>query len=364
MFSTARANPSWNVRRYREGDENGIVDLLNLAWKTRFGKWHSLEYWHWKYKQNPAGPPIIWLAEENNQIIGHYGIIPVIMKIGNSYMTGSFSGDAATRPDHQGRGVFSSIVNKCSQDAAEKGFQITYGFANTNLGAIYKRYERRGHISFIKSVVKLLNSRPGPRKLKKRMISTNISNAIVPGPLKIERVDRFDQRIDELWDVLSRNFAIIVKRNEQYLNWRYAENPEKKYLIYQAEKDGDILGYCVLDEIQSQNQKLGAIVDILGFQDRFKTLERLLETAVQVLKLRGVDAVFSTISEEHRYIATFQKVGFVVHPRNQRALYAAINLRGSYLDERDIYSQALVLSQNSFFTEKDKWFMIFGDGAL
>jgi len=78
---------SWNLRKYRNGDEQAIFELLNIA----YGKWHSLEYWKWKYKKNPAGSPIIWLAEHNNKIISHYGIIPIRMKVGNTYMTGSFS---------------------------------------------------------------------------------------------------------------------------------------------------------------------------------------------------------------------------------------------------------------------------------
>jgi hypothetical protein len=42
----------------------------------------------------------------------------------------------------------------------------------------------------------------------------------------------------------------------------------------------------------------------------------------------------------------------------------SINLRGSALDERKIFSQALTLSQNAFFKEKGNWCMMYGDGDL
>ncbi len=135
---------SWNLRKYREGDELSIVDLLN----TVFRKWRGLAYRKWWYKQNPAGSPIIWLAEHDNKIIG------------NTYLTGSFSCDAATHPEYQGKRVFSSVVNRCYQDAAENNIPLTYGLANINLGPPYKRYEWRGHISFITNMIKVLNWEP------------------------------------------------------------------------------------------------------------------------------------------------------------------------------------------------------------
>ncbi len=358
---TKRTEFPWSIRPYREGDENGIVELLNLAWKARFGKWHDLPYWHWKYKQNPAGHPIVWIAELEDKIIGHYGIVPVIMKVGNTYMTGSFSGDAATHTNYQGRGVFSSIVNRSYADAAEKGITITYGFANTTLPAIYKRYEQRGYICFIQSITKLLGSKTVRKQLKSQ---GQIGHERNTGPLRIEKINRFDQRIDTFWKTISNYFPIIVRRNQQYLNWRYTSNPEKEYLIYTAKKDDQILGYCVLDEMQSQKLRLGAIVDILASHDQPRTLEYLLATAVQILRERGVDAIFSMISEEHRYNAAFRKAGFVPHPRHRRALYAALNLNGSHLNELEVYTQALALSQNSFLKKKSNWHMMFGDGSF
>jgi hypothetical protein len=108
--------------------------LLN----TVFSKRRSLEYWKWKYKNAPAEHPVIWLAECNSKIIGHYAIVPVTMKIGNAYIADSFGSSAATDPDHQDKGVFSPIVNTCYVDAAENDIPITCGFADRNLGPTYK----------------------------------------------------------------------------------------------------------------------------------------------------------------------------------------------------------------------------------
>ncbi len=362
---------SWKLRKYRDGDEQAIVELLNFA----FGKWHSLRYWKWKYRENPAGSPIIWLAEHDSKIIGHYGIIPIKMKVGNMYVTGSFACNGATHPEYQGRGVFSSIVNRCYFDAAENGIPLTYGFAMIHLGPTYKRYEWRGHISFLVRVMKVLNWEPllGRHLHNKFLIRAGSCvmervrrSRFEDGNLEIERVDLFDERIDRLWERVSKDFKIIVVRDQTYLNWRYVDQPENEYIILTAVKNGEILGYCVLSEEQHGNLRYGFIVDVLGFQNHYSAIDCLIQRALEHFKERDVDIVSCIMSEKHPYKAIFKRSGFVTSRAHalipKRALYATVNLPGSIIDEKEAYSQALLFSQNSFLREKKNWFMMSGDG--
>lgn len=357
---------SWNLRKYRDGDEQSIVEMLNIA----FGSWRSLEYWKWKYKKNPAGSPIIWLAEHNNKIIGHYGIIPIRMKVGNTFMTGSFAADAATHPKYQGKGVFSSLVNRCYLDAAENDLPITYGFAQYRLGPTYKRYEWRGHICFMGPMIKVLNWKPVlsryvPSKFLVRAAARTLGkirrSRYGNGSLKIERISRFDERINRFWEEISKHFRIIVKRDQRYLNWRYLDHPENEYTIYTAVKDHRILGYSVLTEKQHENLRLGCIVDILGFQNHCNVVGYLIQGALECFREKDVDGIICGMSEKHPYKSTFMKAGFIAYPRRHTALYATINFRGSSIHENEAYSQALVLSQNYFLKEKRNWFMMYGD---
>lgn len=354
---------SWNLRKYQNGDERSIVELLNIA----FGKWHSLAYWKWWYKKNPAGSPIIWLAEHNNMLIGHYGIIPIKMKVGNTYLTGSFSCDAATHPDYQGKGVFSSIVNKSRMDAAENNIPITYGIANINLGPTYKRYEWRGHICFIADMIKVLNWEPllnryihnkflshfTARIIKKIRLSSYENKGI-----KTERISHFDERINKFWEESSKNFKIMVKRDQKHLNWRYVDHPENKYTFYIAVKKNRIIGYCVLLE----HSRTGLIVDILSSEDHRNVISCLIQQAFEQFKEQDIDLVSCQISEKNPYKEIFKKAGFITYPRRKLALFTSINLRGFHVDEKKYYSQALQLSQNPFFKEKRNWFIMSGDG--
>jgi hypothetical protein len=356
---------SWVLRKYREGDEQATLQLLN----TVFSKRRSLEYWKWKCKNNPAGHPVIWLAECNGKIIGHYAMVPVTMKIGNAYITGSVGCGAATDPDHQGKGVFSSIVNRCCVDAAENDIPITYGFADRNLGPTYKRYERMGHISFVIRMMKVLDWQSvvatyAPSRLfstAARALGRMTISQCSSRDLSLEKINRFDDRFDALWQEISRDFTVIAKRDKAYLNWRYMGHPEREQIVYAAVEDYRVLGYCVLAERQHQSLKLGLIVDIIGSQGRRNVVHRLIQKAVKHFEERDVDVVTCHLSEKHPYQGAFVSAGFIPHPRRKRALYCAVNLRGSTVDEKQAYSQALLLSQNHLLKKKSNWFMMHGD---
>jgi GNAT superfamily N-acetyltransferase len=363
--------PSWTLRRYRDGDEHAIVDLLNAS----FGDWGTLEHWKWKYGRSPAGSPVIWLAECDNKIVGHFGMIPVTMKLGNAYVTACFTQDAATHPDYQGRGVFSSIVNRASLDASERGFPITYGFADTTLEQTYVRYEHVGHICFMIPMTKVLDWEPFlaryirikfPIRSVLRAHRKTHTSTSPRGHLTIEPVSRFDESIDAFWEKVCHSFKIIVRRDQAYLNWRYADKPQSPYTIYVAVEGGEILGYCVLTKKHWQNLRcwqnlsLGLIVDILGSCDRRDVVGHLIDKAVRHFEEQDVHGITCMISEKHPYAPFLGKAGFIMPPRNltHTSLHASINLPGIPIDEKEVYLQALLLSQNSLLKDKRNWFMV------
>jgi len=364
---------SWNIRRYRDGDKEAIVELLRIV----FGKGYTREYWNWKYRENPGGPSMVWLAEHDGKIVGHYGIIPVPMKLGNSYIKGSFSTDAATHPLYRGQGVFSALVNRAYLDVAGSQVPLTYGLPRVEMGPIYKRYEWAGHICFMRYMVKILNWNAAlGRYIDNELVTGTISSVLgkmrrpmspPDGSVEIEEISRFDGRIDRFWADASRCFTVIVRRDQTRLNWRYADHPQDKYTIYTAVKGDRILGYCVLKigpgkgRGKQENLRVGFIVDIIGIgQDIVGCLVRW---AANWFEKHNVDVVACMMSEGHPYPRAFRSAGFVTYPCRNVALKATVNLPGTSIDERQTYSQALVLSQNYFLRDKRNWFVISGDGA-
>ena len=69
----------FEVRLYRPGDEKQIVPLLSLS----FEGWNSLDFWRWKYQDNPTKMNLISVVLSGDRIIGVSGSIFKRIKIGN-----------------------------------------------------------------------------------------------------------------------------------------------------------------------------------------------------------------------------------------------------------------------------------------
>ena len=103
----------WSMRAYREGDEDGILELWKATYPEKeYDREGWLRWWHWMYKENPAGPGRIWLAEYDGKIVGQYPIIPVLMKIGARIVTAFQSINLMTHPDHRRQGIYESLSGK------------------------------------------------------------------------------------------------------------------------------------------------------------------------------------------------------------------------------------------------------------
>jgi len=82
-----------------------------------------------------------------------------------------------------------------------------------------------------------------------------------------------------------------------------------------------------------------------------------------------IDIVGCTMAERHPYKTPFMKAGFIAYPLRmsgypltKSALYCTVNLQGPSIYDKVAYQQALTLSQNPFFKEKQNWIMMSGDG--
>ena len=49
---------------------------------------HEAEYYAWKYAENPAGTPLVRMAEDGGEVGGLYAVVPKRMKIGSQNTIG------------------------------------------------------------------------------------------------------------------------------------------------------------------------------------------------------------------------------------------------------------------------------------
>src|SRR5439155_2421485 len=116
----ARNVRPWRVERYREGDEQAVLDLF----RTVFGHSRSLEHWRWQFKGNPYGGPFVSLARrEDDGTVGSYSVMPVMLNVMGTAVLGCQSVDTAVHPDHRGQRVFEQTASDCYAWCQSQGVQ-------------------------------------------------------------------------------------------------------------------------------------------------------------------------------------------------------------------------------------------------
>jgi GNAT superfamily N-acetyltransferase len=120
----------WSVRAYHDGDEEAMLGLYRAVYGETMGREEWLEQWRWKYRRNPVGSAVIWLAEAGGKLVGQYPLNPVRMKAGGEVVTGVQMVELMTHPDYRQQGISLALAEQALGDARSRGLDITYGFPN------------------------------------------------------------------------------------------------------------------------------------------------------------------------------------------------------------------------------------------
>jgi GNAT superfamily N-acetyltransferase len=310
-----------SVRAYRQGDEAGIFLLQQAVYPDRkYDREKWLRRWRWMYQQNPAGKPVIYLAEDDGKIVGQYAIVPVRMKIGEVNTLSAISLDTMTHPDYRGQGIFTALSTWVFDDAGKRGIDTIYGMPNKMTSWHQKYWLEVGPKSLLIKPLKTKNI------LSKSIHNKFLVNILTPvlnlimklffatakaeaNGLTITKVPSFDERVEDLWKRVSNDYEIIVIRDKKYLNWRYVDLPDVDYKIFLAEREGQVQGYAVLKCENQQGLTFGRIHDLVVPAGQEKIARALIQKAVDFFEGEKADLViYRMIASRQRY-KTLRKSG-------------------------------------------------------
>ena len=114
------------IRKYQEGDEEKIVELLQIifpGWPRQQEKLSGIDFWKWKYLDTPAKQWVIVVAESNNKIIGCHHNAFFWMRLYDELKWGYVGGDIGVHPDYRGMGIWKKMVQR-----SWAGFLLGYPF--------------------------------------------------------------------------------------------------------------------------------------------------------------------------------------------------------------------------------------------
>ena len=287
----------WTCRDYENGDETHIIDLFRLVFRQVI----NLTFWKWRFVENPCGKGIIKLMFDADTLIGHYAVIPTMVQVAGRLTKAVFSMTTMTHPDYSGRGIFTYLAEEVYSSCVRQGFSFVYGFPNDNS---YPGFTRKlGWMVLGKTVTleKILNEETGIQTVS----------------ADIESVERFDNRVDILWDKVKDEFKVAVPRVEKYLNWRFVQNPDVRYQKYiLSDGSGQLAGYAVLKEYVHGDVKKGHIVDILAV-DNDEVVRTLVRHSCDHFQSKQITDISAWFPADSRYWRVMKQEGFRVEKPGQ-----------------------------------------------
>lgn len=321
------------IRSYQPGDEENVVKLLNSG----FDGWphfdltcSTLDHWKWKYQDNPLDAYFMAVGLSDDKIIGINHAIPIRIKIGDLIFLCAYAGDTVVDEKYRGRGIYDNLVEYKNELLKLEDIKFVYMVTMNPIlikKYLYTRFpfpHRILNLVRIRDIDLQLHKMPVKNSWAVKLGYTSIKlfnelrNALISSnykehDLNILKIDRFDQRMDEFWERVSKRYEFIVERSRKYLNWRYCDPRGGEFDIRQAEDgDGHILGYCVLRiNRYIQDYPIGYIVDLLTLSDRPEIADSLVSDAVCYFDDENVNIVNYLIVRGYPYEGIFMRHGFL-----------------------------------------------------
>ncbi|MFQ3545412.1 GNAT family N-acetyltransferase [Halobacillus rhizosphaerae] len=309
-----------SVRFYLPGDEGKIRKLFKEVFRKNF----SAEHWNWKYQSAPNRfNPFCVIYEDQGEILGHAALWVVDAYINGVSSKIGFRVDTMVSPKARGKGVYKQLITKMMEKAQEEGIEYLYGFPASGAKA---------------GLIKHTNAQELGDALKFRLILRPFSllscfhpklshvsrlhnignklgrirkNADEPAPFTVEEVERCDSRFDKLSEHNRKLSHVVVKRDSNYLNWRYVNHPERTYRII-ALSDGECLkGYVIIRKAvvpyKEGTVNMGFILDWLAVKENI--YPHLFKTAVEFLSDCDIIQTWGNLTNQVS-IAALHSTGF------------------------------------------------------
>ncbi|MBL8754248.1 MAG: hypothetical protein JNK15_13180 [Planctomycetes bacterium] len=226
------------IRGYQPGDEHQILATFNRVFREVCGPGfvdRTLEQWRWQYLENPNGHRMSLAVAPDGTIVSQYAGVPLLADSPHGPLVFVHCVDSMTHPDWRAGlkrpGIFVLTGWPFSAHSRRIGDAVLYGFpvdVAFRIGTRYLEYH------FLRVIDFLIRDTALP---------------VVPRPdgFTVERVSAIPSDIGTLYAAVRAEKTLLLRRDFDYLHWRYVRNPSHAdYELWTARSNGELRGFLVL----------------------------------------------------------------------------------------------------------------------
>src|SRR5688572_6333328 len=257
------------IERFTPEDRRGIEQLHRRTLGNEAAERFRL-HWDWGRRNPTSGAePPYWVVREGPTIIAGSSLMPVRVSIGGTEVAGTWSADPLVVAERQRQGLGGALLRSW-----DRGTGVALGAALSSATRTRLDEMRWPRAHPLTCLVKPISRRAFRIPTWPVAINRLISALTLPvvrvvsrsQPLKeeVEVIRRFDLRADRLWDRLADRFAIAVRRDARYLNWKFIEPPHVRYTAALLRRGDEVDGYVVYRHLREPQGRVTQIVDLLA----------------------------------------------------------------------------------------------------
>ncbi|MGQ0552199.1 MAG: GNAT family N-acetyltransferase [Planctomycetota bacterium] len=325
-MTSAPAGSGWTARPALPSDHAEQARLFNLC----FGKQKTAETFAWKYDQNPHGPAIARLAcAADGRVLGGYAYTPRRFRLDGEPVTLMQASDAMTAPEARGQRIFTGLDDLVCAAAGQSGVPLAFAYSGRRSlnGFLRNGWQLIGHAPVwrrrFRSRRSLLRlGRIGPlaallaplfdialRQADRRRLGPQAGGRV------LERIARFDEAADQLFEELVPPRGLIGERRADWLNWRYIDTPTRRQECFALRRggaaQGPLDGWLVAEFVDGH----AFLVDHLA-RDA-ESAHTLLLAFTAAAHARGMEEATALLFEHHPAVPLLRRLAYR-GPRQRR----------------------------------------------
>ncbi len=332
------ANEDLSVELCGPADRPEQARLFNACFKKALGP----EALRWRYDQSPHGTSVSVVARPpGGEAISGYACNPRRALAGGdeaTFATIGQTGDVMTHPDWRKRGIFSSLDAEALRETARRGWPLVFGLPNRRSAPTFlklgwsavgtlrpwsfyasaggaaravRRREGRGRAALLP--LARLRCAAGLRRLRRA------ARGLTVAPL-----ERFPDAVLPLARAVEERFALMVRRDADYLNWRFVDTTaglHRALGVYRP--GGSLAGYAVVQRPR-EGERVGYLVDALAPEPA--ALAAAVGAALELLAAAGASVVQATAVDGSFWQRTLEGAGFLApKPQNHLIVIAYLH---------------------------------------
>ena len=273
------------------------------------------------------------------------------------------TGDVMTDPDWRKRGLFSDLDRACMATARSEGWPVSIGFPNRRSAHIFIGELGWERVGTLRPWTHYLRTGAAEREWRRR--EGRLAGALLPLTARacrrararlghtsdprsfVEDLEAFPAEVTALAERISERHALFVRRDAEYLDWRFLRAPSGLHrAIAVRDPFGQLSGYVVV-QVPRAGEAVGYLVDLLGLED--EDVATAMRAGLSRLELEGAGLVRATAIEGSWWEARLAEAGFLASkPEDHLAVIAHVH------DEASAAAAAVRDASRWYFTDGDR----------